>query len=83
LRHSSFVSFLNATASGAAAFAARYNAARSSSITDSCRSAQIINSFGEVAFAQLKLAQRNDWQPARSATAHTIQIRVFDIDVCP
>jgi hypothetical protein len=56
----------------------------SSSIIDSCRSAQIINSFGEVAFAQLKLAAYEmTGNPARSATAHIIQIRVFAIDVCP
>ena len=66
----------------AAAFAARYNAARSSSITDSCRSAQIINSFGEVAFVQLKLAAREmTGKPARSATAYITQVRFLVIDV--
>jgi len=51
-------------------------------MTDSCRSAQIINSFGEVAFAQLKLAAHEmTGKPARSATPYITQIRVLAIDV--
>jgi len=51
-------------------------------MTDSCRSAQIINSLGELAFAQLKLAAHEiTGKPARTATAHITQIRVFVIDV--
>jgi hypothetical protein len=73
---------LNAAASGATALALRYNAARSSSMTDSCRSEQIINSFEDFAFAQLKLVAREmTGTPARSATAQITQIRVFVIDV--
>jgi len=51
-------------------------------MTDSCLSAQIINSFGEFAFAQLKLAAHEmTGAPARSVTAHISQIRAFVIDV--
>jgi hypothetical protein len=48
--------FLKAAASGATAFAARYSTAKLSSNVDNFGSPQINNSFGEVAFAQLKLA---------------------------
>jgi hypothetical protein len=51
-------------------------------MAESCGSAQIIKSFGEVAFAQLKLAAREmPGKPARSATPYITQIRFLAIDV--
>jgi hypothetical protein len=66
---------LNVTASGVAAFAARYNTARLSSITESCRSEQISNSLAELAFAQLKLAAHEMMgTPAGRTAAHNAKI---------